>query len=116
MNHTLILITLLFIILSAGCKQKEVDSFISPCYPNLKLSRSHQVVDAPAVVEASGGLATGFQLVSSNGVKWSSCNLAQEYGRPNLQIYVSGYFVTSPELEAANITPLPFIVTSAKLR
>ncbi|QIP13780.1 hypothetical protein G8759_14740 [Spirosoma aureum] len=68
------------------------------------------------LVRISGGLYTGYQLIASNGVAWSACSLPDEFRKDSLKIYVSGYFLTSPELDVKNITPLPFEVTGARLR
>ena len=109
--------TLIFMItLLVGCKQDEVPSVASSCYPSVEAVRSERVTDAAVTVQASGGLATGYQLVSSNGVAWSACNLPDEFKRNGLAIYVSGYSLTWPELKFMNISPLPFEVTRAKLR
>jgi hypothetical protein len=114
MKYSLRLIFIIFIL--GSCKKEEVLPSVSTCYPSMKLSRSRQVTDAPVLVRASGGLYLGFQLIASNGVPWSACNLPNEFKRDSLKIYVSGYSLTSPELELTNITPLPFEVVGARLR
>ena len=110
------IIRLILITLTMGACKEEVPSSISACYPSMKLSRGQKVNNAPVLVRLSGGLATGSQLIATNGVAWSSCNLPAEFNRDSLKIYVDGYFLTSPELELMNLTPLPFEVTRARLR
>ncbi|MCK8494549.1 hypothetical protein M0L20_21955 [Spirosoma sp. RP8] len=101
----------------AGCKQQAVDASVSACYANIgQLTRSQRVVDAPVTVVVSGGLRSGGQLIPANGVPWNACNLPFEFQRDSLAIYVSGYFLTSPELERMNVSLLPFEVTSSRLR
>ncbi|GAB4044650.1 hypothetical protein [Spirosoma jeollabukense] len=73
------------------CKEDEVPSVASSCYPSVKAIRSERVTDAAVTVQASGGLATGYQLVASNGVAWGACNLPDEFKHNGLAIYVSGY-------------------------
>lgn len=99
-----------------GCKKSDVAAEVSVCYPNMELRRAQSVTDAPVVVRLSGGLFTGAQLFASNGVAWGACNLPDKFKRDSLNIYVSGYFLTSPELELMNLTPLPFEVTGARAR
>lgn len=107
---------LLLVLMMGSCQKDEVSSITSSCYPSLSLSRSQQVKDGAVLVRISGGLATGFQLIASNGVAWSACNLPDQFKRDSLKIYVSGYFLTSPQLELMNLSPLPFEVTGAKLQ
>jgi hypothetical protein len=98
------------------CRPNKVDPPAANCYPEYKLSRGEFVKDAPVVVKLSGGLIAGEYLVAANGVAWGSCNLASEFEQDSLQIYVTGYFLTSAELEKMNVSPLPFEVISARLR
>ncbi len=115
MYRCLLLITLL--LASVSCHQDRINPAISTCYPELTLTRAQRAVDAPVTVVASGGLSNGYMLLSdTNGVAWSSCTLPEAFKKNNLKIYVTGYFLTSPELEIKNMSPLPFEVTSAKLR
>ena len=104
------------IVFLGSCRQEKLSPAISQCYPNLTLTRGQRVVDMPVLVQLSGGLATGSLLIASNGVAWSSCNLPREFGQKNQEIYVSGYLLAWPELDTKNMSPLPFEVTSAKLR
>lgn len=99
-----------------SCDKPEVTSVASTCYPSVSATRSRRITDAPVIVQASGGLATGYLLMASNGVAWSACNLPDEFKRDSLAIYVSGYSLTWPALELMNISPLPFEVTGAKRR
>lgn len=114
MGRNLILAALLFI--SGSCKKEEVGSLASSCYPYPKLTRAQKVSEALVLVSPSGGLIGGYQLIAANGVAWSACNLPADFRKDNLKIYVSGYFLTSPELELINLSPLPFEVVSAKMR
>lgn len=114
MRYYLILVFMISAL--SSCKKEEVSASVSTCYPDMKLSRFQQATAASVLVRVSGGLYTGFQLMASNGVAWSACNLPEEFKRDSLKIFVSGYFLTSPELELKNITPLPFEVITAKLR
>ncbi|UHG94998.1 hypothetical protein [Spirosoma oryzicola] len=67
---------------------------------------------------------TGFLIVptyslgvdEANRTPWGSCNLATAYQQDSLQVTVSGYFLTSDQLETMNISPLPFEVTSIQVR
>jgi len=104
------------ITLLVSCHEDEAPAVASSCYPSVKAIRSHQITDAAVTVQASGGLATGYQLVASNGVAWSACNLPDAFKRNGLAIYVSGYSLTWPELAFMNLSPLPFEVTKVKLR
>ena len=99
-----------------SCHKDEVPATAPSCYTNVTVSRSNRIIDAAVTVQASGGLATGFQLMASNGVFLSACNLPDEFKRNGLAIYVSGYSLIWPELELMNLTPIPFEVTGAKLR
>ncbi|WP_353723038.1 hypothetical protein [Dyadobacter sp. 676] len=100
-----------------NCKQDKISPVGLECYSGFEgLSRDENVTDAPVVVQLSGGTAIGSQLVATNGVAWGGCNLPKQFMQDSLAIYVTGYFVTSEALERMNITPLPFVVTSAKLR
>lgn len=99
-----------------GCKKSDVASSASACYPNTELRRAGSVTDAPVVVRLSGGVFKGAQLIAGNGTAWGACNLPDELKRDGLNIYVSGYFLTWPELELMNLTPVPFEVTAARAR
>jgi hypothetical protein len=100
-----------------NCKEDKVNSTALDCYPEFEgLTRGENVVDAPVTVQLSGGLAIGSQLIASNGVAWGGCNLPDQFMQDSLSVYVTGYFLTSKTLETMNLTPLPFVVTSAKLR
>ena len=112
--RSLLLITL--IIFLGSCRNDKVSPSVSECYPGLTLTRGQRIVDMPVTVQLSGGLISGSQLITSNGVAWSSCNLPREFGLKNQEIYVSGYLLNAPELDTKNIYPLPFEVTSAKLK
>ena len=114
MHHYSALIGMAAMLVS--CHKDEVPSAALSCYPNVTVSRSKRIIDAAVTVQASGGLATGFQLMASNGVFLSACNLPDEFKRNGLAIYVSGYSLTWPELELMNLSPIPFEVTEAKLR
>ena len=112
-----LLYPLVLLITLLGCKKNEVSASVSDCYPGMGVSRSERVVNAPVVVRLSGGLITGAQLTAINGLSWSACHLSDEFKKKDsLKIYVSGYFLTSPNLKLMNLTPLPFEVTEARLR
>ncbi len=102
---------------SVSCKQDTPNPAVAGCYGSTNLSRAQHVVNAPVTVVASGGLYSGYMLISdTNGVAWGNCGLPEEFKKNNLKIYVTGYFLTSPELDLQNISPLPFEVTTAKSR
>jgi hypothetical protein len=104
------------VMLLVSCTNEQVPSAASTCYPNVNVKRSKLVTNVAVTVQASGGLAIGYQLVADNGVFWGACNLPDEFKRDGLAIYVSGYWLTWPELEHMNLVPIPFEVTRAKLR
>nr|WP_295927587.1 hypothetical protein [uncultured Dyadobacter sp.] len=109
----LIVVVLAFL----GCKEDKISAAALDCYPGFEgLKRGQHVVDAPVVVQLSGGLIFGSRLIASNGVAWGGCNLPGQFAQDSLPIYVTGYFLTSDALELMNVTPLPFEITSAKLR
>ncbi|MBO9616515.1 MAG: hypothetical protein J7619_27755 [Dyadobacter sp.] len=100
-----------------NCKEDKISSVALDCYSGYEgLTRDEYVVDVPVTVQLSGGLASGSQLIASNGVAWGGCNLPKQFMQDSLAIYVTGYFLASKTLETMNLTPLPFVVTSAKLR
>ncbi|PSL33700.1 hypothetical protein CLV60_10169 [Dyadobacter jiangsuensis] len=109
---------LAFVLALTSCKEEQLNRSAFECYSELKgLRRWHYVVDAPVMVQMSGGLIIGTQLKPQNSdVKWGACNLPGQFMRDSLAIYVTGYFLTSDDLAVMNLTPLPFEVTSAKLR
>lgn len=45
----------------------------------------------------------------------SACNLPQQFKQDSLKVRISGYYLTSPFLEVANIIPLPFEITAIEL-
>ena len=100
-----------------SCKEEKISSAALDCYSELEgLERGEYTVDAPVTVQLSGGLATGIRLIASNGVAWGGCNLPEQFAQDSLAIYVTGYNLTSKELEVMNLTPLPFEITSVRLR
>jgi hypothetical protein len=100
-----------------NCKEDKNNLVVLDCYSGFEgLSRDEYVVDAPVTVRLSGGLAISSQLIASNGIAWGGCNLAKPFMQDSLAIYVTGYSLTSDQLKLMNLTPLPFVVTSAKLR
>lgn len=112
-------LSLLFFLTIISCKKDTENIDPSHCYDSLYkgLRKGGKVVDAPVTVQMSGGTLAGSMLVTTaSAVVWSGCNLPSEYSKHDLKIFVSGYFLTSDQLELMNISPLPFVVTSAKLR
>lgn len=99
-----------------NCKEDKISSETFDCYGFEGLTRDEYIVDAPVMVQLSSGLAIGCQLIAPNGVAWGGCNIPKQFMQDSLAVYVTGYFLTSKELETKNLTPVPFIVTSAKLR
>lgn len=100
-----------------NCKEDKIIPAALDCYSGFEgLTRGEYVVDAPVTVQLSGGLAFGGQLIASNGVAWGGCNLPKQFMQSGLAVYVTGYFLTSKTLETMNLTPVPFVVTSAKPR
>jgi len=112
------LVSLAFVLALLSCKEDKNSPSAPECYSELKgLRRGQHVVDAPVMVQISGGLIVGTQLITQNSaVRWGGCNLPEQFVKDSLAIYVTGYFLTSDDLERMNLTPLPFEVTSAKLR
>lgn len=100
----------------AGCKNNEVPSMASSCYPGVNPIRSERIINMAVTVQASGGLAAGYQLVASSGVAWSACNLPDKFKHNGLALSVSGYSLTWPQLAFINLSPLPFEVSGAQLR
>lgn len=90
----------------------------STCFPDVKnIRRGEYVVDFPLMYRTSGGLINGGQLHTIEGSNaWSACNLPEEFKKDSLDLFVTGYFLTWPGLELMNLSPVPFEVTSAKLR
>ncbi|KAA6438422.1 hypothetical protein FEM33_17190 [Dyadobacter flavalbus] len=100
-----------------SCREDKISTTASDCYSGFKgLRRGQYIVDAPVIVQMSGGLAAGSQLVASNGVSWGGCHLPEPFLQDSLPIFVTGYFLTSDDLEGMNLIPLPFEVTSVKRR
>jgi hypothetical protein len=111
------LMSLAFLLALLACKEEKISSSATACYSEFKgLRRGQHVVDVPVMVKRSNGLVAGKQLMLSNGVPLGACNLPDQFDQDSLAIYVSGYYLTSDQLELMNLTPLPFEVTSAKLR
>lgn len=111
------LISIVFLLALLSWKEDKISTAALDCYSEFKdLKRGEYVVDAPVTVQPSGGLAVGKQLMATNGVSWGGCNLPAQFAQDSLTIYVTGYFLTSKELENMNLTPLPFEVISAKHR
>jgi hypothetical protein len=100
-----------------SCKQDNPIPAVA-CYPEVKdIRRSNHVLDIQVTYRNSGGLITGGRLDLSEGTNaWSACNLPEEFKKDSLDLFVTGYFLTSPELELMNLYPVPFEVTSARLR
>jgi hypothetical protein len=116
MMRNLVSFVVLFALLN--CKEDKISPAAIECYSGFKdLRRGHHIVDAPVIVQMSGGLRVGAQLLPENSdARWGGCNLPDQFLKDSLAIYVTGYFLTSDDLEKMNLTPLPFEVTSAKLR
>lgn len=111
------LLLIAFVLALLSCKEDKISATALDCYSGFEnLRRGQKVVDAPVVVQMSGGLIFGSQLIASNGVAWGGCNLPGEFAQDSLAIYVTGYFLTSDALKRMNVSPLPFEITSAKLR
>jgi len=106
-----------FVLAFLSCKKDKISAAALDCYSGFEnLRRGGRVIDAPVVVRRSGGLIVGDLLIPSNGVAWGGCNLPEQFAQDSLAIYVTGYFLTSDALERMNVIPLPFEITSAKLR
>ena len=113
MRYLLLMVLALF---SGSCKQDKIIP-AATCYPEIAdLKRDGRVFDVPVTFQLSGGLISGGQLILSNGTAWSACNLPDEFKKDSLSISVSGYYLTSSELDLMNISPVPFEVTSASYR
>jgi len=113
MRYLLLMVLALF---SGSCKHDRVIP-AATCYPEIAdIKRGGRVVDVPVNFQLSGGLISGGQLTLPNGTAWSACNLPDEFKKDSLSISVSGYYLTSPELNLMNISPVPFEVTSASYR
>lgn len=106
------------VLVLTSCKEHKLSPSVLECHSeNRGLKRGQYLVDAPVMVQMSGGLLVGAQLIPQNSdVRWGGCNLPDQFIQDSLAIYVTGYFLTSDDLEVMNLTPLPFEVTSAKLR
>jgi len=102
----------LVIISMAGCGKTQVDS--SLCGWPGATRKNPYVKDFPVTVIS--WQAGAYQLAAGNDSRWGSCNLPDQFKQDSLKILVSGYFLTSPELELMNVNPVPFEVTDARLR
>lgn len=111
------LLLLIVLIAWGSCKEDQLIQ-ANNCYPDIKdIRRTEHVVDFPVTYRTSGGLITGGRLDLSKGSNaWGACNLSDEFKKDSLDLFVTGYFLTSPDLEKMNINPVPFEVTSARLR
>ena len=113
MRYLLLMVLALF---SGSCKHDRVIP-AATCYPEIAdIKRGGRVIDVPVNFQLSGGLISGGQLTLPNGTAWSACNLPDEFKKDSLSISVSGYYLTSPELDLMNISPVPFEVTLASYR
>ena len=112
------LLSIAFILALLSCKEAQISPSALECYSGFKgLRRGQHVVDEPVIVRMGGGLLVGTQLISSDkSAPLGGCNLPDQFVQDSLAIYVTGYFLTSDDLEVMNLIPLPFEVTSAKLR
>ena len=111
------LVYIAFVLATISCKEDKISPSAVECYSGFgKLRRGSYKVDVPVIVQRSGGLVAGNQLIVSNDIAWGGCNLPDQFAQDSLAIYVTGYFLTSDQLELMNLTPVPFEVTSAKLR
>lgn len=112
------LVSLACVMALLSCKEDKISSSALACYPELKgLRRGEHIVDVPVMIQMSGGLLVGTQLIPPNStMRWGGCNLPDQFVQDSLAIYVTGYFLTSDDLEVMNLVPSPFEVTSARLR
>ena len=112
------LLSIVFMLAVLSCKEDKISKAALKCYSQFEgIRRSTYVVDVPvmvSVLQRRGIVST--QLIASNSVSWGGCNLPVEFQQDSLAIYVTGYYLTSDRLETMNLIPLPFEVTSAKLR
>ena len=117
MKQTLLLVIIIF--LFAGCDKNKIESDSNCTYAGVTLTRTHNFVDnIPATVAAVKHLnqPETYQIIPSENNSWGSCNLPQEFAKDSLKVFVSGYFLSFPEMETMNISPVPFEVTDIKPR
>ena len=125
MKHTLSLFFMLIALMS--CEKNNVTTQFTPCVHDPDVRRSNEsVTDFPATVHVLiiNNKQVGYQMLLSDGpnfdgsnrVPWGPCNLPHQYQKDSLKVTVSGYYLTSPSLELANVTPLPFELTAIELR
>lgn len=115
----------LLILLSTliGCERNKVDLPATTCpYADSDIRRgSGPVTDVAAiiVVRKSGTQPLRHQLLpvgTTDPTSWGPCYLPQAFQKDSLMVYVSGYFLTSPFLELANVNPIPFEITAIRVR
>lgn len=103
-----------------SCENNGTDPQATPCaLPYADLRRSDQSVSAVPATIIRLGSQSAYQILPAGGsdrVPWGACNLPQAYQQDSLNVTVSGYFLTSPFLEVANVSPLPFEITAIALR
>ncbi len=105
---------------SVSCQKDKVDvQSLPPCQtPFADVRRSSESVsNISATIVAVGKQSQVYHILPDgiNRVPWGPCNLPQQFKEDSLKVLVSGYFLTSPFLEVANLTPLPFEITAIKL-
>lgn len=117
----------LLLVTSLSCQDDKIDSQATSCsYPYGELRRAEFVSNLPATVilVKAGTLKGNFQIVPSDGtdsdgsdrVPLGICNLPQAFLQDSLKVHVSGYLITSSQLERIQIAVLPFEITEARKR
>ncbi|MBD2755454.1 hypothetical protein [Spirosoma validum] len=119
MRPALPLFFLLITLLS--CHNDRVSVVVTPCtYSDPDMRRRNGLHKAiPAIILTVGNQPGNYQLLPATGynpVPLGPCNLPQSFQKDSLSVYVSGYFLTSPFLETANVSPLPFELTEISVR
>lgn len=114
-------LTLLFVLsASVGCQKSKVDGPTTLCEtPYADARRSDESVSRiSATILAVGNQGEVYQILPDglNSVPWGPCNLPQPFRKDSLNVLVSGYFLTSPFLKVANVSPLPFEITAIEPR
>lgn len=105
------------LLLALACQQKDEIGPATYCgQPIADLKRQELVKNIAVTVVRANAQPTAFELMQSNGVRLSACSLSADFRQDSLPLFVSGYYLSWPELQYMNLTPLPFEITAARKR
>ena len=114
---------MLFLLLlgaSVSCQKDKVDvqSLPSCQTPFADIRRSNESVSNVSATIVVVSRQSQVYNIIPNGISrvpWGPCNLPQRFQKDSLRVLVSGYLLTSPFLELANVTPLSFEISAIEL-